>query len=420
LALAGTLVLGIGAAEAAVAQTPTSANAVESRLEEQRRPQVAAATSAAIDSLYADVLRASITPDLSVSQFLARTTGGETNPILLDELQRADQIGGPRWIDDQTCQVKLEIAGSRVADALVRIAESRPDRAPLSADVLRRRLGDWRERTFIATGSSIGAGRASTIRPTSGAWRNVSDESRTQAVNAARENAVQQILAQAAPITLPGEPTTAGEVLTQRESVRQSMIEWLRSRPVTPMQFTDDLQVRLELAAPADEVFDAFVSAARNAAVTLPEEAAQFEALRREFRRRITSTSGTAKVRPADRGPERIQAIAALPAQPPNWVFQQIDGEATAPFGESRTKLMARQDAEERAADVVRTRLLSMPLAPGVSVADAAKRDPAVREAVEQAMARTSVYRVIYDPDAGVTVKMMLDPRAFWGELQRP
>src|SRR3954466_157910 len=84
--------------------------------------QVSAATANAVEKIRADVEDEWLAPNLTVADFLDRTgAAGE----LTNTLRRAEQIGGPRWLDDQTCQVKLAIPGDRVAQALRDIATSR-------------------------------------------------------------------------------------------------------------------------------------------------------------------------------------------------------------------------------------------------------------------------------------------------------
>ena len=70
----------------------------------------------------------------------------------------AQMIGGPRWLDDQTCQVRLEISGTRVAAALVQIANVNATKTPIAPDLLAGRLKEWDNRTFSATATSTGLG----------------------------------------------------------------------------------------------------------------------------------------------------------------------------------------------------------------------------------------------------------------------
>src|SRR5678810_191648 len=67
-----------------------------------RADQISAATTNAVDKLYADIAQERLTPQLSVGQFLDLKSGRDR---LVQSLRRADQIGGPRWLDQQTCQI---------------------------------------------------------------------------------------------------------------------------------------------------------------------------------------------------------------------------------------------------------------------------------------------------------------------------
>src|SRR3954463_4038674 len=78
--------------------------------------QVGAATSDAVNRLRADIGAQRLSSELTVADFLDRTRSCDQ---LLQTLHRADQIGGPRWIDNETCQVKLAIGSDRVRQTLV-------------------------------------------------------------------------------------------------------------------------------------------------------------------------------------------------------------------------------------------------------------------------------------------------------------
>src|SRR5688500_5737051 len=88
-----------------------------------RRDQVAAATARAVERLRAQIAREQVGRNVTVADIL-KSTGGNDN--LVKTLQRSQMIGGPRWLDDQTCQVRLEIAGPRVAAALLQIVSAKP------------------------------------------------------------------------------------------------------------------------------------------------------------------------------------------------------------------------------------------------------------------------------------------------------
>ncbi len=118
-----------------------------------RQAKIDAANTTAVTALLADISRQPITQSLSVREFLTGTKGTEA---LVATLKQADQIGGPRWIDEQTCQVRLEISGQKVADSLLNISNAAGDKSPLKEKALQAALKEWDRRTFTATGTSPG------------------------------------------------------------------------------------------------------------------------------------------------------------------------------------------------------------------------------------------------------------------------
>src|SRR3954470_24824562 len=87
--------------------------------EEAGRSQVLAATKDAVSNLLDEVARVPLTARLTVGEILHQTRSTEE---MVRVLQRAQQMGGARWIDDHTCQVELQISGPVVAQQLKRAA----------------------------------------------------------------------------------------------------------------------------------------------------------------------------------------------------------------------------------------------------------------------------------------------------------
>jgi hypothetical protein len=52
-----------------------------------------------------------------------------------------------------------------------------------------------------------------------------------------------------------------------------------------------------------------------------------------------------------------------------------------------------------------------------MTVDDAAKRDPRIARALERAMLRARTFKVDYDADGGVTVRMTIDAEDVWDEI---
>jgi len=417
LSIALALAISGGAASSSFAapagsSAPATVSAVAQP--DMERAQVAAATANAFLTLRSDIEDDFITPGLKVSEFLSRTNGREA---FNRSLHRAEQIGGPRWIGDGTCQVHYEISGDRVARALSDIAAENAQRSPLPAAEIESRLRNWKNRTFSATGSSIRADMVTKVRPIGvDVWRGVDDSSRVAAIEASRENAVHRTLDELGAIQLDGQ--TVGKVIGNNPSVQNALSDWLRQRPVTSLQFQDDLQVRYTLGVNRYQLFDQFVDAAKAASVTLPPEE-QLAKVREQFQE-IVNTTGVAPVAARRDGSGHAdEAVNLIPQQPPDWIYQQLDAQATAKYHNSQ--LRTKRDAEDRATEALLDKLTAMPLNKDMTVGQAAKRSEAIGSAITRAVSRARLYKVEYDAGTGdTTVKMMLDPREFWYDLNRP
>src|SRR6266545_774717 len=88
---------------------------------EDRRDHIQAALNNAAASLRQQVEGVRLSNDLTVGQLVNQLQAQEQ---LNNILSRAQQIGGTRWLDDQTCQVRLELAGNSVSAELKRLVSS--------------------------------------------------------------------------------------------------------------------------------------------------------------------------------------------------------------------------------------------------------------------------------------------------------
>ena len=153
-----------------------------------------AATAQAFDSLRHEVLAIHLTNDLTVGAFLDRC---QANDQMDATLKGAEQIGGTRWLDNQTVQVRLEIHGSDIARTIEEIAGKNSALLPLPLHVLRERLKkDMSGRTYSALGTCTAAAVAGFLRPDPSqiAWRSVGDADRRAAIEAARHSAIDRVI----------------------------------------------------------------------------------------------------------------------------------------------------------------------------------------------------------------------------------
>src|SRR4051812_34500805 len=76
---------------------------------DEHKAQIIAASANAVDALRKQIADQKITGEITVKDLLDRTAGTQ---MLTDVLWTSQQIGGPRFIDeDKRCDVRLEISG---------------------------------------------------------------------------------------------------------------------------------------------------------------------------------------------------------------------------------------------------------------------------------------------------------------------
>ena len=408
----------------------------EQQQQQDDRPaqQVQAATADALRKLQDQVLAVRVTRSLTVEEFVNRT---ESRQELLQTLQRAEQIGGPRWLDEQTCQVQLEISGPRVAQALTQIAASKSRQSPVPAEVLAQTLASWKDRTFAATGTSTSAERIEAVcpAPDADAWTKVNDESRRAALAAAREDAVRRSVEGIRPLAID-ERHTVGDVLKVR-SIEDRTRSWFASRPVTRVEFGEDLEVQLTLSAPPEELADGLRDALGEqdeVKVELDEqgwerfEAALVEKMPRPVGRAravaaadapapsTTAATVTTTTTPATMTTASVSPVA-IPPFAPAWVNDQLDAAGSATS--ARSKLRAARIAESEAVQNLAAKVGALALHDNLTLAAAAERDPRIKQALDQSLARAQVYKTEYGADSSATVHVTLDLRDVWEALRQ-
>ena len=382
--------------------------------DDPRRAQVHAAQASAVSTLHDQIARAPITANLTVRDFLDRTHGHDE---LTRALQRAEQIGGPRWIGSGTCQVHLAISGKRVASALAQIAAANPKSSPISPDELAKQLAAWDEQTFSATGTSAGSAVVTQLRPAADSWSSIAPERRRQAVESAIQSAANRVLDSIQPVALTNDLTLAD--LLKRPEISKELHDWLVTRPVTKVDFRNDLQVEVALAVPPTDLSDRL----REAVLSdkeLPADARQADwpRIAQDVARRMAPAVGRARAaRPELAEPPTAKAIE-LPDELPAWVNQQLGAEGTAtPAGGAGSRLKTARRAEEKAIRELRARVDALPLTPKLTVGDAAKGDANLSERIGWVTTLAQTDKVQYHEDGSVTVRVSLDLRELWQAL---
>jgi hypothetical protein len=434
--------------------------------EEADRSQVLAATKDAVSNLLDEVARVPLTARLSVGDFLRQTRSTEE---MVRVLQRAQQMGGARWIDDHTCQVELQISGPIVAQQLKRAAAD-ARRSPLSVAEVEYAVRNWDERAFSATGTATsrvpaagvargsGSGRngetrigvmpnhgvgfvgggegglGAAERPIRDRWNDVNEAGRDQTIAAARGDAARRSLAsvRAIPIT---RGVTVGDVLRVRE-VDDGMHDWFVARKPARVELSPDGEATVELSAAPVEAFDAFRGLAeKQKDVAVPTDAETWERVRREFDRQMATPIGravaplgggraAAGVSPAhgkggDIGEMPIgrRPTVLVPDRAPDWVSERrsANGRGTP---DRSSKLRAARAAEAAAEENLRHDIERLPLTEKQTVGQAAKVDPRIERAIGRALNRARISRANYHDDGSADVDVYLDLEVLWQELR--
>jgi hypothetical protein len=391
--------------------------------QDRRRDQIQAAHADALASMMDQVRDARIHGDLTVGQFLDRT-GGDAR--LREALrQHALQIGATRWPNESTCQVQLEVAGRDVAGELTKIAADDPAKTPLPAEALAKQLADWDGRTFSASGAAMTPEMAAEVRPgpEQPLWLSVPEADRRAAVQAAQHDAGRRAVEGLSGVTL-SDGKTVNDAL-QVPAVRKAIQDWVASRPVVDLRFGSDGEVLMTVAAPAEELWSVFRQAvAGQNEVPVPRDESAWQRLHDEVVARLRMPTGRGAISQAPRTappPRR-----ALPAQPPRWVGDTLDAVGTAGADErfrnaspAAVQLRLARMAEDKANDELRNRVEALQLGDGRTLGEAARSDPRVAAALDRSLRRAHVFGVDYDGDRTARVRVGLDLRCVWQELNR-
>jgi hypothetical protein len=387
--------------------------------DDARRAQVQAAAANAAVSLREQVLRMPLTRGVDVRAVVDRT---QSAAALDQALQGAQQIGGPRWIDDRTCQVRVEIPGSQLSGVLLSEVRQHPDQSPLPIEDLQRRLHEWDRITFYAVGSSAAGGEAIEMaRPhlAVGAWSKVDEATRKRTITDARQDAVKHVLDDVAPVAL-NETLQVRDAIA-RPAIGDRMNVWLSHQPVTRLEFLEDLKVAVTISPSAKAMTSTLQSAITGDKEFSKDRTFNWGQVQQDVAIHVGPTVGTAAA-PASKPPEPqpagpgLLSAMVLPLQPPDWIDTPIDAEATA--RSVGTRLKTARAAEAAATDQLRRKFLELHLTPQMTLGDAVKTDPRLGEAVDRAMLHVRINKVDYHTDGSVLARVSLDMQNAWDELR--
>lgn len=372
--------------------------------------QVQAATTDAAANLREQVLQTALGDRLRVADFLQQT---EAQDELSQLLQSAQPVGGARWVDGDTCQVRLEIPANKVSALLSNIAGDPHRHAPLGPGQLKSSLKDWKRLQFCAVGSSAGGDIIAQARPRDegSRWSTVSDSARRSAVAEARTDAAHHLVESMNDIALTGE-VHASEALAH-PAIADHLNHWLQRQPVTRIEFHDDLHVTVTLGIAPRSLAAAFKSAVDADRSFKLDHPIDWDHVRSAIAGLPASVQGSASV--AAQASTTLPSIV-LPLQPPDWVDQQLQAEATATGAGSRLKIG--RIAEARAVASIRDQILALHVDAHTTLGEAAKSDPQLSSAIDRTLLEAHTSKVDYLTDGTVKVRVTLDLQQAWDQLR--
>lgn len=337
----------------------------------ERERQVESARVAAEARLMELIEREPLGRGVAVGDFLSQLGASDG---LSGLLPMARTVGGIRWIDEQTCQVRVELPGDKVGQYLLDLALAQPNRVALPYGTLETRVSQWKRRSFSATGSSLAWERAQVLPPPAwmAGWRSVDDSGRRAALLAAREEVRRMLLEER---LMPASDDEQG---------RQNG-ESVELLSVSAVQFHEDRSVEVAFA----------VSSVNGEGRPTPRILTG--------RARVPSAGGA------------TTQMAVIPAPPPRWVDSLL--QATAESETRKTPLQTARAAQSAAELRLGEQITGLPLPDGTTIGAASAKDASLAAAVERAVGRARVSRIEYRADGSVFVQVSLAGDRLWREI---
>jgi hypothetical protein len=375
--------------------------------ESVRSDCVRAATSNAVRNLYDEVGRQQLANNLSVRAYLRSM---KLEDDFLRTLQSAEQVGDPRWVDSM-CQVQLEIPATRVSYALRQFADANPKKSPLTGLEIDRAARNWPSTVFGATGSAAGSG--ANIRPrVPNSWVSVPADIRQRALDDAANDAARRVTDSVKDIPL-GNKKTVGDAFAEPQ-IGNRIRNWITSRPMSRVDFQDNLDVEIALAVEPRDFFDVFRETLQSHDELRPRNPDDWRDIEKDFLVKTAAATGRAHATGAKVTP--AANVVRLPQRAPAWINKSIPvvGTSASVGGKLKTKAAAERDAQTKLTE----RIELLELDNNVTLGQAARQDPRIAGAISRTIERITPHKIQYNADGSVTVHCEADLRDLWDELR--
>jgi hypothetical protein len=224
-----------------------------------------------------------------------------------------------------------------------------------------------------------------------------------QAIQDARQKLKQEIMA-----TEIETGQTVGALLREKGKEQELDRQLAEINPVGGARWLDERSCQVRIEVPGDQVAEIV---ARASALRPGEK----QVVIRTMSRMTFVSVGRGGNQKSMAHPESGSRL--IPQQPPEWVNQEISAEAWSRAGKS--PLLAAQAAEAEARKLLAQRVGELVLAYSTSLQRAGEINPSIAEATARALAEARVRRTDYGADGSARVRVELNLRRLWDELNR-
>lgn len=228
-------------------------------------------------------------------------------------------------------------------------------------------------------------------------------DTREQAIDDARQKLKQEILA-----TEIEDGQTVGAFLREKGMEQELDRQLAEAKPVGGARWLDERSCQVRMELPGERVAEIIAKAS---AGRPNEKQAATQTMSRMTFVSVGRAGG------ADRKSRAGMDRRLVPQQPPEWVNQAMSAEAWSRSGSS--PLLAAQAAETEARGVLAQRVGTLILAYSTTLQQAGEIDPAIAEATARALKSARVRRTDYGADGSAKVRVELNLRGLWDELNR-
>lgn len=228
-------------------------------------------------------------------------------------------------------------------------------------------------------------------------------ETKEQAIEDARQRLKQEILT-----TEIGDGQTVGALLREKGMEQELDRQLAEAKPVGGARWLDERSCQVRMELPGERVAEIIAKASAGR----PDE----RQTATQTMSRMTFVS-VGRAGHSDGKPRAGIDRQLVPQQPPEWVNQAVSAEAWSRSGAS--PLLAAQAAETEARGVLAQRVGTLMLAYSTTLQQAGEIDPAIGEATARALKNARVRRTDYGADGSAKVRVEMNLRGLWDELNR-